>query len=263
MSIKNFGFILLIFCFGAAVSAQDDPQYERRDFIAAEDTLSYRILYPMNFDEKASYPLLLFLHGAGERGSDNEKQLVHGSSLFSNKKNRSDFPAIVIFPQCPLNDYWAQVEVDRNTRPIGLDFRYERGPTKAMALVMELLEELKGKNYVKKDQIYLMGLSMGGMGTYELLSRRPDTFAAAVAICGAGDPKNVNNYAYKIPLWAFHGAKDDVVSPKHSLEMVSALLKAGAFPKMTLYDFANHNSWDAAFAEPGLFEWLFSHRLKK
>lgn len=263
MSIKKFNSILIISFLGVLTYAQDTMEYKKRNFISAEDTLSYRILYPKNFDEQASYPLILFLHGAGERGSDNKKQLTHGSTLFSNKENESDYPAIVIFPQCPSNDYWAKVVVDRSTHPLGLSFQYENGPTRPMELVMALVEDFKKKNYVRKDQIYLMGLSMGGMGTYELLSRKPDTFAAAIAICGAGDPSTVKKYAQKTPLWAFHGAQDNVVDPKYSLEMVAALLKEGAFPKMTMYDYADHNSWDSAFSEPALLEWLFSHRLEK
>ena len=105
-----------------------------------------------------------------------------------------------------------------------------------------------------------MGLSMGGMGTFELLSRKPNTFAAAVPICGGGDPESVSMYAQTIPLWVFHGAQDNVVNPLQSMEMVSALLNSGAHPRFTLYDFANHNSWDPAFAEPDLLPWLFSNR---
>ena len=105
-----------------------------------------------------------------------------------------------------------------------------------------------------------MGLSMGGMGSFELLSRRPDIFAAAIPICGGGDPNSVSGYAKNTPLWVFHGAQDNVVNPLQSMEMVSALLKAGVYPKFTLYDFANHGSWDPAFAEPDLLPWLFSHK---
>ena len=126
-------------------------------------------------------------------------------------------------------------------------------------MVMDLLETTIQQPYSKDDQIYLMGLSMGGMGTFELLNRKPDTFAAAVPICGGGEPGSVANYAKNTPLWVFHGAQDNVVHPLKSMEMVSALLKAGVYPKFTMYDFANHNSWDPAFAEPDLLPWLFSH----
>ncbi len=129
-------------------------------------------------------------------------------------------------------------------------------------MVMDLLETTIEEPYTKDDQVYLMGLSMGGMGTFELLSRKPDTFAAAIPICGGGEPESVSVYAKNTPLWVFHGAQDNVVHPLQSMEMVSALLKEGVHPKFTMYDFANHNSWDPAFAEPDLLPWLFSHKKK-
>lgn len=263
MAIKKVAASLIVFSFGLSALAQENGLYEKKEYIKGKDTLLYRILYPENFDQDASYPLILFLHGAGERGNDNEKQLAHGSDLFTNASHRKKFPAIVIFPQCPTDDYWASVSVDRTSYPIGLDFHYENGPTKALSLVMALLDDINGKSYVDDDQVYLMGLSMGGMGTYELLSRKADVFASAVAICGAAPSESTKRYAAKVPLWAFHGAQDNVVDPQHSMTIVSALLKAGGFPKFTLYDDANHNSWDPAFAEPDLLPWLFSHSRKR
>jgi len=259
MMNKKIGVLLIVLGFGSILMAQETSLYEKKDFIKGNDTLLYRILYPENFDEKASYPVILFLHGAGERGNDNKKQLTHGSSLFTEISHRKEFPAIVVFPQCPADDYWSNVKVDRSTAPVSLSFQYEKGPTKAMELVINLLDDMRRQNYVNKDQVYVAGLSMGGMGTYELLSRKPDVFAAAVAICGAGEPESTKKYATKVPLWAFHGAKDNVVDPENSVTMVSALLKAGGSPSFTLYGDANHNSWDSAFAEPGLLPWLFSN----
>ncbi len=217
-------------------------------------------MYPNNFQEDGNYPVVLFLHGAGERGNDNEKQLVHGGKLFATDYLQERYPAIVIFPQCPTNSYWSNVDVDRSTYPIKLNFNYKGGPTKPLEMVMDLLQTTIEQPYANDNQVYLMGLSMGGMGTFELLSRKPDTFAAAIPICGGGDPNSVATYAKKIPLWVFHGAQDNVVNPLQSMEMVSALLSAGAYPRFTVYDFANHNSWDPAFAEPDLLPWLFSHK---
>lgn len=215
---------------------------------------------PKNFSKDHQYPLVLFLHGAGERGSDNEKQLVHGSKLFANQQNMENYPAIVVFPQCSKNDYWSNVDVDRSNYPIRLKFKYDDGPTKPMQLVMDLMDEMLEKPYVDHNQIYIMGLSMGGMGTFELIHRKPKTFAAAIPICGGGDTSSVSNYATTLPIWVFHGAQDNVVDPQLSINMVSAILKEGGFPKFTLYDFANHNSWDPAFAEPKLLSWLFSNK---
>lgn len=217
-------------------------------------------MYPKNFDKSEKYPVILFLHGAGERGNDNESQLVHGGKLFATDYLQEQFPAIVIFPQCPKESYWSNVDVDRSTYPIHLKFKYDEGPTTPLRMVMDLLDSTIQEPYSDDSQVYVMGLSMGGMGTFELLSRKPETFAAAVPICGGGDPDSVGVYAKNTPLWVFHGAQDNVVNPLQSMEMVSALLKAGVYPKFTMYDFANHNSWDPAFAEPTLLPWLFSHK---
>lgn len=217
-------------------------------------------MYPKNFDKSKKYPVILFLHGAGERGNDNESQLVHGGKLFATDYLQEQFPAIVIFPQCPKESYWSNVDVDRSTYPIHLKFKYDEGPTTPLRMVMDLLDSTIQEPYSDDSQVYVMGLSMGGMGTFELLSRKPETFAAAVPICGGGDPDSVGVYAKNTPLWVFHGAQDNVVNPLQSMEMVSALLKAGVYPKFTMYDFANHNSWDPAFAEPTLLPWLFSHK---
>lgn len=256
-----FGFSL-VGLISISIEAQESKLskelYTYETHIVGSDTLNYRLLLPKDFSEDKTYPLVLFLHGAGERGSNNNKQLVHGSSLFLNEKHRDSFPTIVIFPQCPQNDYWSKLEADRSTKPITFNYKYNEAPTTAMSSVIDLMDKMLEKPYVKADQVYVMGLSMGGMGTFEIIYRKPEIFAAAIPICGGGDPNSVTKYAISIPLWVFHGAKDNVVDPNLSLKMVSAILSAGGFPKLTLYDFANHNSWDPAFAEPELLKWLFS-----
>lgn len=260
MNYKKLIFCAILVVLFSGVKAQDKTNYKKEVFTQNNDTLLYRVMYPKNFSVKKQYPVVLFLHGAGERGNDNEKQLTHGSSLLSNSKNRRKFPAIVIFPQCPENEYWANVSIDRSIKPLDIVFQYEKEPTKPLRLVMLLLDDLLRKSFVKKDQIYLMGLSMGGMGTFELAYRRPNVFAAAIPICGGGNPKYAKEFAGNVPLWAFHGALDNVVNPNYTLEMVSAILKEGGTPKLTIYDDANHNSWDSAFAEPNLLPWLFSKK---
>lgn len=249
---------LFFILMGIKSSSQHQGLYEAQTFINNTDTLNYRILYPKNFSPHKQYPLVLVLHGAGERGSNNTSQLVHGSTLFANDKNREAFPAIVIFPQCPQNDYWANVSIDRSTQPLTIKFRNGGAPTKALNLVMKLMDDMVAKPFVAKQQIYMGGLSMGGMGTFEMLSRKPNMFAAAFAICGGGNTEAAKVYATTTDLWIFHGAKDDVVVPQLSVDMVSAILKNGGSPNFTLYADANHNSWDAAFAEPELLPWLFS-----
>lgn len=238
-------------------------KYKAEMFIKDKDTLLYRIKMPKEKAGMEKYPLLIFLHGAGERGNDNEKQLVHGSKLFTDETNENQFPAIVIFPQCPAEEYWANVKVDRNKTPFGILFpQYNDPPTKALSLVIQLIEKFKNNPLVDVNRIYIGGLSMGGMGTYEILYKMPNTFAAAFVICGAGNTEEAKNYANEVPLWIFHGAQDAIVSPEFSMSMVDSLLKLGAHPNFTLYSDYNHNSWDAAFKEPNFLPWLFSHYRK-
>lgn len=251
----SFGVIIAL-CSVYQLSGQT---FEYKTHIHQNDTLLYRMLYPADFNPDRSYPMLLFLHGAGERGNDNEKQLTHGSKQFLTDSFRAEYPALIVFPQCPTEDYWANVDIDRSNYPIKLDFKENDSPTRAMAQVLSLLDSLVNLPFTKDDQIYLGGLSMGGMGTYELLSRRPSTFAAAFAICGGGYAGNASKYA-QTAVWVFHGSNDNVVAPYHSTLMVGALQQAGAEVRYNLYPHANHNSWDRAFAEPELFQWLFDHK---
>ena len=252
--------LLVIFILGFSLNAQESKEaFLKKHYILGSDTLSYRILFPKNFDENKQYPLLLFLHGAGERGSDNERQLTHGADLFLNEENRENYPAIVVFPQVPKSDYWAQVDVRRDTIPFQFNFRNQEAPTTSMKLAMQLMDEMKAENFTDDDRIYIGGLSMGGMGTYEMLYRKPEMFAAAFAICGGADTEIVKNYQEGLDIWIFHGETDNVVLPEYSKAMAREINHHGGNAKVSLYPNDNHNSWDSAFAEPYLMEWLFSH----
>lgn len=251
---------LLMPCF-ISLTAQTPSPYEKHTYVDGQDTLKYRLLYPENFDPDHTYPLILFLHGAGERGSDNEKQLTHGSGLFLDPMVRKAFPAVVIFPQCPANDYWASVRIDRSQPgPIRLDFSEDLPPTRPMVLVQQLLDSMRNESFTDDSRLYVMGLSMGGMGTFDIVSRNPELFAAAVPICGGGNPELAGRYATQTPMWIFHGAIDGVVSPEHSIRMALAIQQAGGAPALTIFPYTNHNSWDPAFAKPELLPWLFGHR---
>ena len=257
--MKKIAFILLIITSVISTKAQDTNLYKPEKFIQGTDTLLYRILMPENFDKTKTYPVLLFLHGAGERGNDNQAQLIHGSKLFLRPEVRANYPAIVIFPQCPEDSYWSNVK--SSTVNGKRNFEFEKGgkPTLAMKMVMSLMEQVKDLPYTDNKRIYAGGLSMGGMGTFEILRRMRGEFAAAFAVCGGDNPENVRKYK-NIPLWIFHGAKDDVVPPENSQIIADALKAKKADVKFTMYPEANHNSWDQAFAEPELLSWLFSHK---
>lgn len=259
--MKNeFLLIMAFLTLQFSAEAQDRELFERKEFISEGDTLRYRILYPEEFSKSKKYPLIFVLHGAGERGRDNEAQLTHGSSLFLQPDIQKKYPAVVVFPQVTPEDYWAQVEVKRDTFPLQFNFKNTQEPTKSMWLLMKLSDELAAKEFINRDKIFVGGLSMGGMGTYEIIYRKPEFFAAAFAICGGADPKIAEKYPIGFPIWIFHGEKDDMVPPDLSKTMAREINSHGGNAKLSLYPNDNHNSWDSAFSEPYLLPWLFSHQ---
>lgn len=237
--------------------AQSFESYEKHQYIKNNDTLPYRLLLPEGYQKGKKYPLVIFLHGAGERGNDNEKQLTHGGSLFVSGENRQKYPAIVVFPQCSQKSYWSNVKIAGSGTNRVFEFTNGGTPTFPMQLLIELMKDLDKQYGISQQQVYVMGLSMGGMGTFELVNRMPETFAAAIPICGGANTATAANLK-GTKWWVFHGGKDDVVLPRYSEEMVAAMKKNKVSVKFTLFPDANHNSWDATFAQPGLLKWLFS-----
>ena len=253
----NLTFLAILFLSGTPGFSQDLSPYEKHNFISGNDTLPYRLLLPEKYDASKKYPLVFFLHGAGERGSDNEKQLTHGAKLFLSESARNEYPAIVVFPQCPASSFWSNVSFKRDSNGDRLFiFSDTLHPTIAMQLAQGLLHEIIKRYSVTSNQVYVMGLSMGGMGTFEIVSRNPGLFAAAIPICGGG-ASSTAKLLKPTKWWVFHGAKDDVVPLLYSEQMVHALETVKADVKFTVYPMANHNSWDSAFAEPQLLNWLF------
>jgi predicted peptidase len=238
--------------------------YEKKEFQFAEGkTLPYRILYPENYDKSKKYPLLLFLHGAGERGNDNEKQMVHGGKLFLKDENRKAYPAIIVAPQCPEESFWATVKIDRNSQPLKIDFDYNAEPQWPLVAANELVKKISEEESVDKSRVYITGLSMGGMGTFESVFRYPGLYAAALPICGGGDTRLYDKRISKTAFWVFHGDADAVVNVNLSRDMVAKLKELKTEVKYSEYPGVNHNSWDNAFAEPGFLKWMFQHKRKK
>ncbi len=236
--------------------------YLRKEFESAGNILPYRILYPDNYDKTKKYPLILFLHGAGERGSDNEKQLVHGAKLFLKDENRNAYPAIILVPQCPEESYWAAVRIDRSIQPYRISFDYNEKPHWPLVAANELVKKIINEEAVDKSRIYITGLSMGAMGTFESVYRYPDLYAAALPICGGGDTKLYDKRVKKTAFWLFHGASDSVVDVKLSREMLAKLKSLKVKNKYSEYPGVDHNSWDNAFADPEFLSWMFAHKSK-
>lgn len=262
LNIKNLSLLfLLLFISGKAVNAQNMDMYEKHLFIHGNDTMPYRLLLPLNFNPKKKYPFVLFLHGAGERGKDNESQLIHGAKIFLTDSIRKNFPAIVVFPQCAKDSYWSNVkkQFDSVLNRATFQFQSDGEPTTAMKQLVALYKYLEQKYPLEKSRQYVGGLSMGGMGTFEIVRRMPDTFAAAFAICGGADTSTAAKIK-QTAWWIFHGLKDNVVNAQFSIEMSNAVKNQGTEAKLTLFPEAGHNSWDDAFKEPEFFPWLFSHK---
>ncbi|RYZ19413.1 MAG: phospholipase, partial [Chitinophagaceae bacterium] len=227
-------------------------RFSRQSFVSDKgDTLRYRMLEP-DYNKGRRYPLVIFLHGSGERGNDNEAQLKWGVSAFASDENMSQFPAYVIAPQCPAGQQWGHFNNFGDVQGARLD----AAPSKPMELVLALVRKLCAQGIIDTTRIYLTGLSMGGIGTFDALQRYPKMFAAAVPVCGGGDLSGAPVFA-SVPIWIYHGAEDPAVLPDYSIQMVQALTKAGAHPGFTLLPEVGHFSWIVAFNDKMLLQWLF------
>ena len=246
---------LIFFCTVNTKSFSQDitSRWSSEKFIQDGDTLLYRRLFP-DYDTLRQYPLVIFLHGSGERGNDNEAQLKWGVQNFATDENIRLHPAVVIAPQCPNGKSWSNFS-HSNHGPMSL----QASPSDPMKLLIALIRQTEKNMRIDTNRIYITGLSMGGFGTYDAIERYPNMFAAAVPVCGGGDETKAPLIAH-IPIWIFHGAEDPTVNPEYSLNMTEALRKAGAHPALTMYPETGHFSWIAAYSDPAMMEWMFSQR---
>jgi predicted peptidase len=241
-------------CPTAAQEAREDKVvFQKAQYQSADGKkLPYRLVLPVDYDPKQQYPLLLFLHGAGECGTDNEGQLTYGKEFFA--KAGAKYRFFVVAPQCPENvDKWTGV--DEQSEP----YRMAEQPNWPIRLTRELIETLMKQYSIDKNRICVMGLSMGGFGAWEMLCRYPELFAAGVPICGGGDESKADHLK-NIAIWAFHGAKDQTVPVQKSQNMVKAIRQAGGKPKYTEYPDQDHECWNKALEDPALLEWLSSQK---
>ncbi len=240
------------------VSMQAQEAFKRESFVSSRgDTLDYRVLYPEEMKPGKKYPLVLFLHGAGERGSDNERQLIHGSQMWLNPVNREGYPAFVLAPQCPEDGYWAYMERPESFMPAEMPLEVPVSPI--FQTLKDLLDVYLAMPQVDADRVYVIGLSMGGMATFDIAVRYPEVFAAAVPICGAVNPERLAG-AKGVAFSIYHGDKDTVVPVEASREAYKALKKAGADVRYKEFVGCTHGSWNPAFNEPDFMSWLFRQK---
>jgi predicted peptidase len=240
---------------GIRANAEDvRERFEKREFTdAAGDKLLYRLLKPKGYDPKQKYPLVVFLHGAGERGADNAVQLVHGMADFASDKIMESYPAFVIAPQCPESLQWVEVPwtLDEHQMP--------KEPSTPLRQTLELVAALPKEFSIDPARLYITGLSMGGFGVWDAIQRHPDLFAAAAPVCSGGDA-SLAKAIKEVPVWVFHGDADGVVKVRRSRDMIAALKAAGGAPKYTEYPGVGHDSWTATYRDPELYRWLFAQK---
>ncbi len=259
--MKTAVFFMLSFClFSLKSIAQEEmvlDTFEAMNYTSETGgILPYRLLKPKDYNPEKKYPLVVFLHGSGERGNDNKAQLKHAVKSFLNEEIRDKYPAFVLAPQCPKDDRWSVFkEGDPAER-----FWLSETPSETMKLLLELIDYTKETYSIDERRLYATGLSMGGHGTYDMLLRNPGMFAAAVVVCSFIDVREASILA-ETPLWIFHGEEDQVVPVDHARVLVNALEMVGGKPKYTEYPATNHNSWEQAFAEDKMYSWLFKRKL--
>jgi predicted peptidase len=247
---------------GNAANIVQPDAFQARTFSNAkyEHSLPYRLFIPAGYSSSKSYPLVLFLHGSGERGTNNTSQLTanRGATVWAEPNNQSANPCFVLAPQCPSDEKWTEhpgqgsYSFD-NVKPEDYD---------ELPMVMDIINDLKKEFNIDATRIYITGLSMGGYGTWYMIYKYPGVFAAALPCCGAGDPSKASVIAH-IPIWAFHGDQDTTVPVSGTRDMIAALKNAGASPKYTEYPGVSHNSWVNAYSEKDLISWTFAQKLQE
>lgn len=211
------------------------------------DSLPYRLLKPLHYDKSKNYPLVVSLHHGGGHGTDNISQMEASgpAEMLSMYLNKRKFPCFVLVPQCPPDFNWG-----------GVPFN-----PAADSLVFKTIYKLQHDYSIDKSRIYVAGVSMGGIGSWHFITIRPDMFAAAIPVCGAGDTALAKKIV-SIPIWAFHGAKDQELPVAKSREIILAIKNAGGHPRYTEYPEASHNIWELVSETEGLLDWLFAQRKK-
>ena len=228
------------------------------------EQMPYRLFSPARLEPGRVYPLVVFLHGSSGSGTDNARQLeggnLYGSLVWALPENQARHPAFVLAPQSNWN--WPCTIYDpKNPPKIAADIKL--CPPGALGLgarlALEVIDSLVGELPIDRARIYVTGHSMGGAGTWHVIAQRPRFFAAAVPVCGRGQPETAP-LMKDLPIWNFHGAADEVEPVSSSRRMIDALRKAGGRPRHTEYPDLGHTVFAWAYSEPALVEWLFAQK---
>ncbi len=237
------------------VKAYEDRQITYSGGPYAGEVFHYRLLKPAKVEPGKTYPLVLFMHGAGERGDDNVKQLMYLPTWLAEPEAREKYNCFVLVPQCRAKRWWTiprALRKDKNADPLD--------PASADVGVADaILEKTLADEPIDKSRIYLTGISMGGYGSWALAAHHPDLFAAVVPVCGGGSTANAE-VLKNIPLWVFHGGADPVVPPDQSRQMIEAIKAAGGNPKYTEFDGVGHDSWTPAYRDSEALKWMFEQQ---
>jgi len=238
---KSFRFLSAMLCSVVCVAGATAEETPRQSAEVLDKQvpvkLDYLLYLPKDYDKQETWPLVIFLHGAGERGDDLNLVKQHGPPKLIDQGQ--DFPAIVVSPQCKQGKWWHAQLLE----------------------LTALVDEIEAKYKVDKSRIYLTGLSMGGFGTWALAAYTPNRFAALVPICGGGEALSALALV-RTPVWAFHGAKDPVVPLKRSEDMVATLKRFKGDVQFTVYPDALHDSWTETYDNPEVWKWLFAQQRK-
>jgi predicted peptidase len=216
--------------------------------------LPYRLFVPRECSAQTPCGLLVFLHGAGERGNDNRAQLKNRALAWTTKEAQAEHPTIVVYPQCPSDMQWVDSPWDVVTYSIA-----KVPVSRPMTAVLQLLTLLAQQLPVDGRRLLVTGLSMGGFGTFDMVARHPGMFAGAVALCGGGDPSQALALR-DVPLWIFHGDSDPAVPVKGSRRMVQALREVGSATQYTEIAGGGHDVWNVAYKDPDVLRWLLAQK---
>jgi predicted peptidase len=241
----------------APVLAQTAQELTSAEVFRAADggTLNVRLYLPPAPPAGGKLPLVLFLHGAGERGSNNVSQLKHGVDALIRHGRSANDPAILLVPQCPAEEKWVEVawNAPAHTMP--------EQPARPLRLALALLREKMASLPVDPARVYVTGISMGGYGTWDAVQREPDLFAAAFPICGGGDTALAPAIKH-VPIWTFHGDQDTAVPVGRSRDMVKALEACGGKIRYREYPGAGHDVWTRTYDDAEVLGWFFSQQKK-